>query len=189
MGDTVSSLQDERDFSIALANRILDRPSGDPDDDLAVLSRQLLRKTGALIAANTRIAELEETITSRESMLDRLNASNDNQLRRIDELEQEARDAANRNVARMGEFEHLLGADKQRIDELEAQLRELQWKPITPDSLPKVGDEVWIADSFFKPGIISIVTEPDFPYSYWRSTGTHYLPISPPRIEREGEKP
>jgi hypothetical protein len=26
-----------------LANRILDRPSGDPDDDLAVLSRQLLR--------------------------------------------------------------------------------------------------------------------------------------------------
>lgn len=27
----------------ALANRILDRPSGDPDDDLALLSRQLLR--------------------------------------------------------------------------------------------------------------------------------------------------
>lgn len=29
--------------AIRLANIILDRPSGDPDDDLAVLSRQLLR--------------------------------------------------------------------------------------------------------------------------------------------------
>jgi len=34
---------DERAQAIELANRILDRPSGDSDDDLAVLSRQLLR--------------------------------------------------------------------------------------------------------------------------------------------------
>ena len=33
----------ERQRAIELANKILDRPSGDPDDDLAVLSRQLLR--------------------------------------------------------------------------------------------------------------------------------------------------
>lgn len=33
----------ERERAVQLANRILDRPSGDPDDDLAVLSRQLLR--------------------------------------------------------------------------------------------------------------------------------------------------
>lgn len=33
----------ERDHAIALANRILERRSYDPDDDLAVLSRQLLR--------------------------------------------------------------------------------------------------------------------------------------------------
>lgn len=33
----------ERDEAIALANRVLDRPSGDPDDDLAVLARQFLR--------------------------------------------------------------------------------------------------------------------------------------------------
>lgn len=34
--------------AIVLANRILDRPSGDPDDDLAVLSRQLLRVLGRI---------------------------------------------------------------------------------------------------------------------------------------------
>lgn len=33
----------ELDDAIKLANRILDRPNGDPDDDLAVLARQLLR--------------------------------------------------------------------------------------------------------------------------------------------------
>lgn len=33
----------EAEETRALANRILDRPSGDPDDDLAMLSRQLLR--------------------------------------------------------------------------------------------------------------------------------------------------
>lgn len=33
----------EREKAIDLANRILDRPSHDPDDDLAVLARQLIR--------------------------------------------------------------------------------------------------------------------------------------------------
>jgi hypothetical protein len=33
----------ERDEAIVLANAILDRPNADPDDDLAVLARQLLR--------------------------------------------------------------------------------------------------------------------------------------------------
>ena len=33
----------ERDVAIALANRVLDRPGADPDDDLAVLARQFLR--------------------------------------------------------------------------------------------------------------------------------------------------
>lgn len=33
----------EREQAIVLANKILDRPSHDPDDDLAVLSRQFLR--------------------------------------------------------------------------------------------------------------------------------------------------
>lgn len=29
--------------AVRLANRVLDRPNGDPDDDLAVLARQFLR--------------------------------------------------------------------------------------------------------------------------------------------------
>ena len=34
---------DEYKATRVLANKILDRPSGDPDDELAMLSRQLLR--------------------------------------------------------------------------------------------------------------------------------------------------
>ena len=50
----------ERQRAIELANKILDRPSGDPDDDLAVLSRQLLRAlergpwTGFYVNAQSR---------------------------------------------------------------------------------------------------------------------------------------
>ena len=33
----------EHEHAIILANKVLDRVNGDPDDDLAVLSRQLLR--------------------------------------------------------------------------------------------------------------------------------------------------
>lgn len=33
----------ERDDALKLAHRILDRPHADPDDDLAVLARQLIR--------------------------------------------------------------------------------------------------------------------------------------------------
>jgi hypothetical protein len=33
----------EKELAIELANRVLDRPGGDPDDDLAVLARQFLR--------------------------------------------------------------------------------------------------------------------------------------------------
>lgn len=43
----------ERAFAVALANRVLDRPYGDPDDDLAVLSRQLLRRHEEIDALRT----------------------------------------------------------------------------------------------------------------------------------------
>lgn len=35
--------ESERDFAVRLANKVLDTPSRDPDDDLAVLARQFLR--------------------------------------------------------------------------------------------------------------------------------------------------
>jgi hypothetical protein len=33
----------EKEELISLANKVLDRPGGDPDDDVAVLARQFLR--------------------------------------------------------------------------------------------------------------------------------------------------
>ena len=36
-------LDNEMQRAIALADRVLDRPDADPDDDLAVLARQFLR--------------------------------------------------------------------------------------------------------------------------------------------------
>jgi hypothetical protein len=47
----------ERELAIKLANLILDRPSGDPDDDLAILSRQLLRR-------NAQVADLEAQLAA-----------------------------------------------------------------------------------------------------------------------------
>lgn len=41
----------EREQAIGLATRVLDRPSADPDDDLAVLARQLLRRDEHIAAA------------------------------------------------------------------------------------------------------------------------------------------
>lgn len=38
----------EFDDAVKLAHRVLDRPSGDPDDDLAVLARQFLRSVERL---------------------------------------------------------------------------------------------------------------------------------------------
>lgn len=45
----------ERDDALVLANKILERPHGDPDDDLAVLARQLLR-------AREQVAQLRKTL-------------------------------------------------------------------------------------------------------------------------------
>jgi uncharacterized coiled-coil protein SlyX len=55
----------EAEETRVLANRILDRPNGDPDDDLAMLSRQLLR-------ADERIARLESRCAALELELARL---------------------------------------------------------------------------------------------------------------------
>ena len=52
--------------AIALANKLLDEPGCDPDDDLRVLSRQLLRKVEVLqrieIALGSIRAETERLI-------------------------------------------------------------------------------------------------------------------------------
>lgn len=55
----------ELDLAQAIANRVLDRPNADPDDDIAVLSRQLLRHTGdqmSIIPAMIDPAVLEKAV-------------------------------------------------------------------------------------------------------------------------------
>ncbi len=39
----MSQMSKEREYALKLADKILERPNADPDDDLAVLSRQLMR--------------------------------------------------------------------------------------------------------------------------------------------------
>ena len=52
----------ETDDAVKLANRILDRPYADPDDDLATLSRQFLRTREIAIAERAQNATLREAL-------------------------------------------------------------------------------------------------------------------------------
>lgn len=53
----ISVSASEHAFSRRLANKILDRPYGDPDDDLAVLARQLLRADEEIGNLSARLGE------------------------------------------------------------------------------------------------------------------------------------
>ena len=53
----------EKESSVILANKILERPNADPDDDLAVLARQLLRREERLQLISD-IAEGSGTVNS-----------------------------------------------------------------------------------------------------------------------------
>lgn len=55
---------DERFQALELAHKLLDQPNCDPDDDLRVLSRQLIRK-------HEHLAKLQRYIVILESELDR----------------------------------------------------------------------------------------------------------------------
>lgn len=48
----------EAEITRIMANRILDRPNGDSDDDLAMLSRQLLRADEQVLARDNEISAL-----------------------------------------------------------------------------------------------------------------------------------
>lgn len=70
------------------------------------------------------------------------------------------------------------------VSELTAQVQELQWKPITPESVPKVGDELlgkheqlMKMPEGYAP-IIPMIE--DFTFAGW----THYRPITPPAPSR-----
>ena len=71
-------------------------------------------------------------------------------------------------------------------------LREaVRWKPITPDSLPKVGDEVYRAGmNGCKPALdIQVVGDATTTYNGYREWGwTHYRAINPPSAEGSSEE-
>lgn len=54
-------MSSEYEDTILLANRVLDRPGGDPDDDLAMLARQFLR---AVELTGPLRAELMDALTT-----------------------------------------------------------------------------------------------------------------------------
>jgi hypothetical protein len=74
----------------------------------------------------------------------------------------------------------------QEVPELEAALEALQWTPITPENLPKRGDEVLRQRNG---GLLSIVvgnaiSPEDTTYQEWIDLKyTHFRPINPPRSE------
>ena len=116
----------ETEQAIALADRVLDRPYSDPDDDLAVLSRQFLRARLLVDkykwqvrdtctraeTAEARIAELEAQadaeIAARQKLFDAV----------MDDAEQQKREAQHQaRIARRNG-----GAAHRKANELQAQL-------------------------------------------------------------------
>jgi hypothetical protein len=83
-----------------------------------------------------------------------------------------------------------LKAAQAEIASLKAQLAALSWKPITSDSLPKVGDEV---ACFVESGECVIYEVNDFhalfdAQKWTHEYGmTHYRPINPPQAATEGQ--
>ncbi len=65
----------ERTDAIHLANKLLEEPNTDPDDDLRMLSRQLLRRCETIDRLEKHLAALQD------STLDMINANRDTILR------------------------------------------------------------------------------------------------------------
>lgn len=70
----------------------------------------------------------------------------------------------------------------ERIRELEQQLAELQWQPITPENLPKVGDEAYSSNDgdFLEVHTCDLGT-----FQEWSNEGwTHFRAINPPTQDK-----
>jgi hypothetical protein len=73
-----------------------------------------------------------------------------------------------------------------QLRKAQERIKDLEWKPITPDSLPKVGDEA------MNPTTGEVIASPSFyddlNYELWIDCGwTHYRPINPPERTKEGK--
>ena len=80
------------------------------------------------------------------------------------------------------DYESLYLAAKRRITTLESQLAALQWQPITPENLPKVGDEVIAYEEELQVVYsVDCIPESERDAKIWNRNGwTHFRPIAPP---------
>jgi hypothetical protein len=92
----------------------------------------------------------------------------------------------------------MIEAQRIEIAALKDQIAALSWKPITPDSLPNVGDEVYSSGykSVFFPDSQGTVYAPERtddlrPHLGWINAPshafTHYRPINPPTTQAATE--
>ena len=78
---------------------------------------------------------------------------------------------------------------KRRINKLEKQLAALSWKKITPENLPKVGDEVYRGLRLTRPRVAPVLeghiaTRPCA--FHWRDFGfSHFRSLNPPEADRD----
>lgn len=69
-------MSDERADAIALADKLLDEPMADPDDDLRTLSRQLLR-------SEERVARLRAALINARTALGLEDLNDDSKMRTV----------------------------------------------------------------------------------------------------------
>lgn len=81
----------ERDDAIKLANQVLERPMADPDDDLAILSRQLLRQVETVERLKGDLVAMHDPTA------DMIHANRDAMLSKHDEAIRLIRDALKHN--------------------------------------------------------------------------------------------
>jgi hypothetical protein len=76
---------------------------------------------------------------------------------------------------------------RRAIEQLSAYKMQLEWKPITEDSLPKVGDEVVSWASKWRNRTVDMLSgQVSMSYSTLREYGyTHYRSLNPPPAETE----
>jgi hypothetical protein len=59
----------ERQAAILLANRLLDEPNADPDDDLRILAQQFMRANDRVSYLESRIAKAEDIVNALADLL------------------------------------------------------------------------------------------------------------------------
>lgn len=85
---------------------------------------------------------------------------------------------------------------EKQLAEAKATIQRLDWKPITPESLPKMADEaigehLRVIPNPYYPNVVSVTDWHErnlYTADRWQERGfTHYRPINPPTVAKETE--